>query len=233
MGVAGASCVDAFVDAIAVLVPGRGAGVAQALWDHDNRDKVFELLLAGLPADAILRQMTDKAYDSGVQDRQYGIVTIKDGKALAQGFTGTDAFNWAGSRQDPSRAVTVQGNILEGPDVVGNALKAFQAESNLPEALMRGLEAGSAAGGDQRCNNSRTRQTASAAFILVAHGGDAPYAAKDIGVSDEGKPGAPWLALSLRQPRFGANPVQALRKKFDEWKKTQAAEAARASGKNY
>ena len=221
VGVAGASCVDVYVDAIAVLVPGKGVAVAQALWDRGNRDRVFELLRAGDTADAIIGKVTDRNFDRGFVDRQYGVVTLSGGKVMVRGFTGSDAFSWAGSRQDPDRAVTVQGNILTGPGVVDNALKAFQSERNLPDALMRALEAGSAAGGDSRCNNERVKQTASAAFILVARGGDKPYAARDIGISDQGKPGAPWLALSVREPRFGRNPVGELRKKFDAWRKAR------------
>ncbi len=233
VGVAGASCVDVYVDAIAALVPGKGVAVAQALWDRDNRNKVFELLRAGEAADAILGKVTDRMFDPGVVDRRYGIVTLNSGKAMVRGFTGSDAFTWAGSRQDPDRAVTVQGNILAGPGVVDDALKAFQSETNLPEALMRALEAGSVAGGDSRCNNTRGKQTASAAFILLARGGGKPYAARDIGISDQGKPDSPWLALSVREPQFGRNPVAELRKKFDEWKKARDANAPRASGRNY
>ena len=62
---------------------------------------------------------------------------------------------------------------------------------------MRALEAGSVAGGDVRCNNESVRQTASMAVILVARGGDSPYATASIGMTDAGTANAPWLALSV------------------------------------
>src|ERR1051326_4330414 len=74
-GVAGASCVPEYMDAIAVIVPGKGAAAVQALWDLDNRNKVYELIRAGESAEAVLRSVTDRAYDNGVDDRQYGIIT--------------------------------------------------------------------------------------------------------------------------------------------------------------
>ncbi len=219
VGVAGASCVDANADAIAALVPGKGVAVVQALWDLENRNRVFKLLQAGESADAIIRRMTDAAADSGAQDRQYGIVTMGGNGVRVENFTGKDAFDWAGSQRDVSRGVTVQGNILAGPSVVSGALKAFKSERTLWDGLMRALEAGSRSGGDVRCNNRQVRQTASAAFILVARGGGRPYAALDLGFTDAGKPDAPWLDISVVLPRFAQNPVTELRKKYDEWKK--------------
>jgi uncharacterized Ntn-hydrolase superfamily protein len=209
------------IDAIAALVPGKGAAATQAFFDIDNRNKVYELLRAGQSAEDIVKQVTDRAFDRGVNDRQYGVVTIQDGNARVAGFTGSAAITWAGSEQNVASAVSVQGNILAGPAVVHDALNAF-ASANTPDGfadrLMRALEAGSAAGGDVRCNNSRVKQTAAAAFILVARGADVPYAARDLGVTDQGSSGAPWLALSVSERPFGRNPVTELRKKYDSWK---------------
>src|SRR5690242_17821294 len=223
VGVAGASCVPMPIDAIAALVPGKGAAATQAFFDIDNRNKVYELLRAGQPADEIVKQVTDRGYDRGVNDRQYGVVTIQGGNSKAAAFTGSSAISWAGSEQDVVRAVSVQGNILAGPAVVHDALNAFATNvssgtNTLPDRLMRALEAGSAAGGDVRCNNSRVRQTAAASFILVARGADSPYAARDLGVTDQGKNTAPWLTLSVSEREFGPNPVTELRKKYEEWR---------------
>src|SRR5262249_27463521 len=103
-----------------------------------------------------------------------------------------------------------------------NALVAFNANDSranaLSDRLMRALEAGSAAGGDVRCNNERVKQTAAAAFILEARGGDKPYSAADLGVPDQDKKAAPWLALSVSEREFGPNPVMSLRKKYDVWR---------------
>src|SRR5690242_14018504 len=47
VGVAGASCVPMPIDAIAALVPGKGAAATQAFFDLGNRNEVYELLGAG------------------------------------------------------------------------------------------------------------------------------------------------------------------------------------------
>jgi uncharacterized Ntn-hydrolase superfamily protein len=224
VGVAGASCVPStHADAVAALVPGKGAAAVQAFYDLQNRNRVFELLRAGQPADEIIKQVSDSNYDKAFGDRQYGIVTISQSAAKVSAFTGKENLDWAGSQQDLSRAVTVQGNILVGPSVVAQALNAFQADrigaNQLWDRLMRGLESGSAAGGDARCNNARVKQTAATAFILVARGHDAPYAAKDLGVTDQGTSKAPWLAISVTERQFGPNPIVDLRRRYDEWRR--------------
>ena len=86
---------------------------------------------------------------------------------------------------------------------------------------MRALEAGSEAGGDVRCNKGSVQQTAASAFIIVAHGKDQPYAAADLGVTDQGTSRAPWLDLSVVEAQFGPNPVKDLRRKYDDWSKTR------------
>ncbi len=224
VGVAGASCVPMPIDAIAALVPGKGAAATQAFFDLDNRNKVYERLRAGRAAEKEVDQVTNRGYDRGVNDRQYGIVTLQAGKSGAAGFTGSDAIHWAGSEQDVARAVSVQGNILAGPAVVHDAMHGFTTKdpggtNTLSDRLMRALEAGSAAGGDSRCNNARVKQTAAAAFMVVARGGDSPYAARDLGVTDQGKSTAPWLALSVSEREFGPNPVTLLRMKYDAWRR--------------
>src|SRR6185436_13045628 len=117
VGVAGASCVAMYADGIAALVPGKGAGVAQALLDLENRNMVFDRLVAGDRADEIVSKVTDPKDDNGVQDRQYGVVTISNRQVQLKTFTGKEAMTWAGSAEDAVNAVTVQGNILAGPAV--------------------------------------------------------------------------------------------------------------------
>lgn len=221
VGVAGATCLpNQHADAIAALVPGKGAAAVQAFWDLENRNKVYELLRAGETSDEIIRRVTDRKYDSGVDDRQYGVVTMKGGAVQVTAFTGKDAMAWVGSQQDRPSGVTIQGNILVSPEVVAGALRAFQVEGSLEDRLLWALEAGSAAGGDLRCNSGHVRQTAASAFILVAHGKDAPYAAVDLDTTDQGTPRAPWLDISIVESQFGPNPVKELRRKYDQWRKS-------------
>jgi len=234
VGVAMASCVPGtMADALAALVPGKGAAATQASFDVNNRNKVFAALKEGTSAEEIIRRVADSTVDARLGNRQYGVVTISGGRAQAAGFTGRpmldgaaapNASRWAGIRADAARGVSVQGNTLVNAAVVSNALAAFVWEDPtgfnlLPDRLMRALEAGSIAGGDVRCNTESIRQTAATTMIVVARGTDAPYATERIGMSDQGTPNAPWLAISVAVARGEDNPLLELRRRYDQWRK--------------
>jgi len=234
VGVAMASCVpNTLADALAALVPGKGAAATQAAFDVGNRNKVFAALKEGRSASEIIKLVSDSATDARLGSRQYGVVTIRDGRAETAGFTGQpmldgakgpDAKRWAGIHADASHGVSAQGNTLASEAVVANAKAAFVWDdpagfNRLPDRLMRAVEAGSAAGGDVRCNTDSTRQTAATAMIVVARGGDAPYATEKIGMSDQGTAKAPWLALSVTVDRGGDNPLLELRRRYDRWRR--------------
>lgn len=235
VGVAVASCVQSFGDAVAALVPGKGAAATQAGFDIDNRNRVYEAIQEGLTAEEVIRRVTDPEWDPELDRRQYGVVTMHDGFVRAAGFTtpsrqgvtpGDDGVpRYAGVMADASRGVSSQGNTLVSEQVVRAPLDAFRWEdpagfNTLADRLMRALEAGSIAGGDVRCNQGNVRQTTSMAAILVARGGDAPYATENIGMTDAGTPNAPWLNLSVRTDRLAENPLLEMRRQFDEWRRT-------------
>jgi enamidase len=233
VGVSMASCVpNTFGDAVAALVPGVGVAATQAAWNLENRNRVYAALREGLGAQEIIDRVT--AADSVTARRQYGVVTYRGGTVEVAGYTGEGASDWAGIHADPERAVTAQGNTLVSEAVVADALAAFlrddpDGQDHLADRLMRGLEAGSAAGGDIRCNRDGLTSTAATAMILVARGGDAPYATANIGMSDQGTSVAPWLALSHTTGREGPNPVIEVRRRFDAWR-AEALGADAASG---
>jgi uncharacterized Ntn-hydrolase superfamily protein len=224
VGVAGASCVElSSVVGLAALAPGKGAASTQAMFSLENRNRVFELLQQGLPAAEIIAQVTDPAVDPDSATRQYGVVTLTDGQIHVAGFTGADNQTWAGDRQDVPAAVSIQGNILENEAVVENALAAFKSDKLGPVALsdrlLRALEAGSAAGGDKRCNMMGYQQTAAAAFIAVARADQPAFAAPQLDGYNPAAPDAPWLYLSVTEPaRLGANPLLKLRREYDAWR---------------
>jgi len=235
VGVAVASCVQSFGDAVAALVPGKGAAATQAGFDVDNRNRVYEAIQEGLTAEEVIRRVTDPEWDTELERRQYGVVTMHDGFVRTAGFTtpsrqgvtmGDDGVaRYAGVMADASRGVSAQGNTLVSEQVVRAPLDAFRWEdpagfNTLADRLMRALEAGSIAGGDVRCNQGNVRQTTSMAAILVARGGDAPYATENIGMTDAGTPNAPWLNLSVRTDRLAENPLLEMRRQFDEWRRT-------------
>ncbi len=236
VGVAVASCVPNHGDAVAALVPGKGAAATQAGFDVRNRNKVFEAIKQGLTAEEVIAQVTDPGWDEQTDRRQYGVLTMHDGFVRAAGFTtpsrqgittGEDGVaRFAGVMADPSRGVSSQGNTLASADVVQWPLDAYRRDdpagfNTLPDRLMRAIEAGSIAGGDVRCNQGNVRQTTAMAAILVARGSDPPYATESIGMTDAGTDKAPWLNLSVRVDRGGENPLLELRRQFDRWRRTQ------------
>ena len=235
VGVAMASCVpNTLADALAALVPGKGAAATQAAFDVTNRNKVFAALKAGASAQEIIREVADAKVDTSLGRRQYGVVTMKGGKVETAGFTGQPMLDgntapnptrWAGIHADAARGVSAQGNTLVSEAIVANALAAFEKNDPkgmnlLSDRLLRAVEAGSAAGGDVRCNTDSVRQTAATSMILVARGTDAPYATEMISMSDQGTSKAPWLAISVTTAKGGANPLIELRRRYDVWRKT-------------
>jgi uncharacterized Ntn-hydrolase superfamily protein len=186
VSVASASCVPSHADALASLVPGKGAAATQASFDLKNRNVVYQAIQEGLTAEQVIARVTDPANDTNTNSRQYGVVTLNNGVVHVAGFTapsrlgttarttggrggapatpppaGTAAQQWAGVKADASMGVTVQGNTLASEDVVGKGLEAFQwtdptGFNSLTDRVMRALEAGAVWGGDVRCNNSGT-----------------------------------------------------------------------------
>lgn len=222
MGIATATCVPALdsFTASAAIVPGQGIAATQGAFDLGNRNKVFEYLKQGMGATDILRAVN--AEDLGLESRQYAVITTKDGQINVAGFTGKDSDAWAGAAKDEALAVTAQGNILEGAEVLTNALTAFSAQDagtlHLADRLMRGLEAGSVAGGDKRCNSGGVLQTASIAYIMVAKPDQPPFAEADINQFNPSASNVPWLYLSKSSGANRANAVALLRQDYDAWR---------------
>lgn len=235
VGVAVTSCVGRRGDAVAALVPGKGAAASQAGLDIRNRNLVFESIKEGLTAEEVIAKVTDPSWDTQLNSRQYGVVTMHDGFVRTAGFTapvrqgqvtnedGTSRY--AGVMADASRGVSAQGNTLVSSEVVQWPLDAFRWEdpvgfNSLSDRLMRAIEAGSIAGGDVRCNQGNVRQTTAWAAIMVARGGDEPYATENVGETDAGTDKAPWLALSVIVERPGDNPLLEMRRQYDAWRRT-------------
>lgn len=108
-------------------------------------------------ADALASML---AADSKAASRQVGIVDLHGGAAA---HTGTDCAAWAGHFVGAGFAC--QGNILAGPDVIQAMADAYSAaRGELADRLLAALQAGDAAGGDQRGRQS-------AALIVARPGG--------------------------------------------------------------
>ena len=139
--------------AVGSVVPwakaGVGAVATQAAGVAAFGPGMLALLEQGLGPDAALERVL--ADDPGRESRQVGIVAA-DGRAAVH--TGTECLAWAGHRVGDGYAV--QGNILAAEAVVAGMERAFLENegSSLAERLVSALEAGQAAGGDVRGQQS-------------------------------------------------------------------------------
>jgi uncharacterized Ntn-hydrolase superfamily protein len=201
VGIAGASCTPNVIG-IAGVVPGYGVIAAQAMTNGAARERGMQMLRDGASPAEILRTVTDSTFDPVFFFQQYGVAALGHEPAA---FTGAETDAWMGHELGAN--VSVQGNILTGPQVVGQAMAAFRAAaadsaSTLADRLLLALEAGAAAGGDARCPG----QTALSAFLIVA----GPADRRD----------AQHLRLYVNgQSLGGTNPVALLRQRYDEWRR--------------
>jgi uncharacterized Ntn-hydrolase superfamily protein len=170
MGAAVQSRVFAVGNGVLWAEAGVGVVATQAIVDVSYGPQAMALLRQGMaPKDIIQKVLADDPDPGyGTQKwpkagRQFAVMNAK-GEFAAH--TGPEASTWAGDRQ--GKNVTAQGNILAGEAVVTNMVKAFEesekdasgAYQHLSFRLQAALEAGQAAGGD-------TRGQQSAAMIVV------------------------------------------------------------------
>lgn len=212
-GGAGTSCLegqDVFI--IHGVVPGVGTIHAQATYNAAARERGVELLRAGRTPRDIVTALTLPSFDASASFRQYGVVTTLGDVA---GYTGADDGTFAGDRQGTvgTLAYSVQGNILTSRAVIDHAAGAFEAAGcDLPERLMRALEAGAMSGeGDRRCT---TRGVPSDSAFLRVSAGD----------GDDSDP-----YLDLRVPTSGDDsPLVGLRAQLDRWRAEHPCDEAKS-----
>ena len=178
--------------AVGGLVPhgaGRlGAMATQArvnpLWGVDG----MRLLAEGRGAREVIEFLTRA--DAGAHKRQMHVV---DAKGDTFAHPGAECVEWAGHVSGDG--VSVAGNMLAGPQVVEETLRAYRENASLPfgERLVSALDAGQAAGGDKR-----GRQSAA----IKLWGGE-PYAVLDLRIDDHPDPLAELRRLyGLAQQRY-------------------------------
>jgi uncharacterized Ntn-hydrolase superfamily protein len=128
---------------------GIGAVSTQSVTNRYLGPAALDAMARGLsPADAIESALTG---DAGRGVRQVHAVD-RHGRAAAH--TGANCVEWCGDRA--GSRVSVAGNMLAGPAVVADTLARFEAEAALPlpERLLAAMDAGQAAGGDRRGQQS-------------------------------------------------------------------------------
>lgn len=136
---------------------GSGAVATQAYANVTYGPRGLDLL-ATLSAEEVVDSLIQT--DDESEHRQLGIV---DREGRVAGFTGSECFDWAGSKAGDG--YTCQGNILTGPDVVSDMAAAFEAAGgDLAGRLLAAMAAGDNAGGDRRGRQS-------AAMLIAREGG--------------------------------------------------------------
>jgi uncharacterized Ntn-hydrolase superfamily protein len=166
LGVAVASKFLAVGSVVPAAVAGIGAVATQADANVSWKGEALSLLDEGATASVAVDRLV--ADDDRPTHRQVGVV---DGEGNASAHTGDDCLVWAGDLV--GRGVTMQGNVLAGPEVLWamkDAWDASQDEPDLGRRLLAALQAGDRAGGDRRGRQS-------AALLVVRDG--AGYAGLD------------------------------------------------------
>jgi uncharacterized Ntn-hydrolase superfamily protein len=144
---------------------GVGAVATQAWVDVSYGPQALALLRSGLGPEAVVKQVWEGDPDPQPtrwtkQGRQFAVMNAR-GEAAA--FTGPKADAWAGHKL--GRYCSAQGNILASEAVVEGMVKAFEeTPGHLSLRLIAALEAGQAAGGDKRGQQS-------AAMLIVKKDG--------------------------------------------------------------
>jgi uncharacterized Ntn-hydrolase superfamily protein len=149
------------VGAVVPWVSAAGAVATQAQTNTEHGRRALSLLDVGEALTDALPRLLD-----GDPERDHRQVHGIDGHASVA-FTGAKCQPWCGDRTGPD--FSVAGNLLAGPEVLDAMVASLGASValELPERLVRALEAGQAAGGDRRGKQS--------AALLVAAGEPRPY----------------------------------------------------------
>lgn len=154
--------VQSRIVAVGAVVPWAKAGVgAVATQSYANvafGPSGLSLMEAGGAPEAALETLL--AGDPEQAHRQVGLI---DAQGRTAQHTGEECLAWAGQRAGKHYAA--QGNILAGPEVIDAMAEAFEKSTGrlLGERLLAALEAGQAAGGDRRGQQS-------AALLIVREG---------------------------------------------------------------
>jgi uncharacterized Ntn-hydrolase superfamily protein len=127
---------------------GIGAIATQSLANVTYGERGLALLQAGWTAQSVVNYLTQT--DPGRADRQVGVV---DRFGNAAQYTGEGCHAWAGGQT--GSGFCVQGNILVSQDTTDAMAHAFTTSTgSFPERLIDALQAGQAAGGDSRGQQS-------------------------------------------------------------------------------
>jgi uncharacterized Ntn-hydrolase superfamily protein len=127
----------------------HGAAMSQALPNPELGARALGLLGEGHRAPDIVEML--RGMDQGIDQRQFHLIDAHGGAAA---HTGANCVDWCGHAS--ALGVSVAGNMLAGPAVVGDTLQSWRDRTDLPivERLIAAMQAGEEAGGDKRGRQS-------------------------------------------------------------------------------
>jgi uncharacterized Ntn-hydrolase superfamily protein len=163
--------------AVGALVPhietGVGAVATQAFINPHYGSLGLVLLREGRGAAEAVDELTQG--DAGRDNRQ---LQMMDRAGRFAAYTGAACIDWCG--HETRETFSVAGNMLAGPAVLTETIRAYEAYAALPFArrLLAAMQAGEAAGGDKR-----GRQSAA----LLIHDSET-YPLYDLRVDDHADP---------------------------------------------
>ena len=153
------------VGSLVPWVSARGAIATQARVHTELGRQGLALLAQGVPVDVALSALLRKDGDREIR-QVHGLDAER-----AFCHTGVSCVPWCGHAQGD--AFTVAGNMLAGPDVIGEMARTFRASDDarrdLSERLLLALEAGQTAGGDKRGKQSAALLVAAAREPRMYH----------------------------------------------------------------
>ncbi len=127
------------------VLGGVGAIASQAFTNPTYGTDGLKMMQAGALPESIVDALVKR--DNGHSNRQFHMI---DAQGRNAGYTGLDCIDWAGHLL--AENVSVAGNMLEGPQVIAETLREYQAAMDKPfaERLLLAMQAGEDAGGDKR-----------------------------------------------------------------------------------
>lgn len=151
----------------------HGAAMSQALPNPELGHRALGLLAEGHLAEDIITML--QGMDEGIDQRQFHVIDAHGGAAA---HTGAKCVDWCGHKT--AAGVSVAGNMLAGPAVVGDTLACWRDRADLPivERLIAAMQAGEDAGGDKRGKQS----------IALRVQGPEVFARLDLRVDDHADP---------------------------------------------
>ncbi len=131
------------------VIPGRGIVTVQAMGDYRRLQVAKKLIEFGHTPDKVLKDLCEG--DPYFEFRQFAILDFYGHAAVR---TGSKTRSWAGEIVGPGYVAT--GNVLVGENVVKAMSDAYLASESeeLEERLMRAVEAGRDAGGQEEGQTS-------------------------------------------------------------------------------